>query len=255
VRAGAHGPIAGMMHSVFLLGFLLVAAPLASYIPLAALAAVLAVVAWTMAEKRQFITLLRASRGDAVVLLVTFLLVIFRDLSTGILVGFALGTILFVHRMAHAVDVERAGPVADDDVPDAENGNRGRPYDTALATDPDIVVYRISGAFFFGAAANVAAALERIGEHPKTYVIDFSAVPVIDSTAAATIEGFARRARRQQAALYIVGARPAIRRILLVHGVRPPTVQFKPTVAAALAAAKRGVPDEAEVEAPAPGLA
>ena len=72
VRAGARGPIAGMMHSLFLLLFLLVAAPLAAYIPLAALAAVLCAVAWNMAEKHQFATLLRASRGDAVVLLATF---------------------------------------------------------------------------------------------------------------------------------------------------------------------------------------
>ena len=73
------------------------------------------------------------------------------------------------------------------------------PYDPALATDRDVVVYRISGAFFFGAAAAVGAALDRIGEHPKAYVIDVSAVPVLDSTAAATIEGFARKARRHGA--------------------------------------------------------
>ena len=73
VRAGAQRPLAGMLHSVFLLLFMLVAAPLAGYIPLAALAGVLAVVAWNMVEKHEFATLLRSSRGDAVVLLATFL--------------------------------------------------------------------------------------------------------------------------------------------------------------------------------------
>src|SRR5580698_864865 len=148
VRAGARGPIAGMAHALFLLLFVLVAAPLAAYIPLAALAAVLCAVAWNMAEKHQFATLLRASRGDAVILLVTFLLVVFRDLTEGILVGFALGTLLFMHRMAGAVEVE-GGPTSEEDVPDSANGNRGDPYDAALATDRDIIVYRISGAFFF----------------------------------------------------------------------------------------------------------
>lgn len=81
VRAGARGPVAGMLHAGFLLGFMLVAAPLAAYIPVAALAAVLAVVAWNMAERRAIATLLRASRGDAVVLAATFALVIFRDLT------------------------------------------------------------------------------------------------------------------------------------------------------------------------------
>ena len=238
VRAGARGPIAGISHSMFLLLFIVVAAPLAAYIPLAALAAVLAVVAWNMAEKHQFATLLRASRGDAVVLLATFLLVVFRDLTEGILVGFALSTLLFLHRMAQAVEVEQGKPVADEDVADAQNGNRRKPYDVALATDPDIVVYRISGAFFFGAAATVAAALDRIGEQPKAYVIDFSAVPVIDSTAAATIEGFARKAQRHHALLYVAGALPAVRRSLLTHGVRPPNVRFAANLDDATAAAR-----------------
>jgi SulP family sulfate permease len=243
VRAGARGPISGMLHAAFLLLFMLVAAPLASYVPLAALAAVLAVVAWNMAEKHAFATLIRASRGDAVVLLATFLLVVFRDLTEGILVGFGIGVLLFLHRMAQAVEVEAPQAFAQEDVPDTANGNGRTPYDSALATDPDVVVYRISGAFFFGAAAGVAAALDRIGAHPKAYVIDFSAVPVLDSTAAATIAGFARKARRQDAAVYIAGARPAIRRILLTHGARPPLVRFRARLADALAAARKR-PDE-----------
>lgn len=237
VRSAARGPVAGMLHAVFLLLFMLVAAPLASYIPLAALAAVLAVVAWNMAEKQAFVTLLRASRGDAVVLLTTFLLVIFRDLTEGILVGFGIGALLFLHRMSQAVDVENAHPMIDEDMPDRANGNGRRPYDVGLATDPDVAVHRISGAFFFGAAANVGAALDRIGEHPKAYVIDFSAVPVLDSTGATTIEGFVHKAHRRGALVYIVGARAPIRRTLLIHGVRRPYVRFSSDLAEAVSAA------------------
>lgn len=232
VRAGARGPVSGMLHSVFLLLFMMAAAPLAAFIPLSALAGVLAVVAWTMAEKHQFGTLVRASVGDAVVLLATFGLVVFRDLTEGILVGFGLGALLFLHRMAQTVQVDR---------PDAGNGDGRPPYDSALATDRDVVAYKISGAFFFGAAAGVAAALDRIGEHPKAYVVDFSAVSVIDSTAAATIEGFARKARRQGATVYIAGARRPILRALLTHGVRPPLVRFKADPADALEAARRAI--------------
>ena len=230
VRSGARGPIAGMLHSVFILLFMLIAAPLAGYIPLAALAAVLAVVAWHMAEKNEFATLIRASTGDAVVLLATFLLVVFRDLTQGILVGFSIGALLFLHRMAQMVAVENAWSSQDGDKADGTDGDPRSHYDATLATDPDVVVYRITGAFFFGAAASVAAALERIGEHPKAYVIDFSAVPMLDSTAAATIEGFARRAHRRGVAVYIAGAQPAIRRVLLTHGVRPPHVQYETTL-------------------------
>jgi sulfate permease, SulP family len=238
VRAGARGPFAGMMHSLFLLLFVVVAAPLASYIPLAALAAVLCTVAWNMAERHQFMTLLRASRGDAVILLATFLLVVFRDLTEGIVVGFCLGTLLFLHRMAQAVEVRTGKPLAAVDVPDMRGDATRQPYDAALATDRDVIVYRISGAFFFGAAATVAAALDRIGEHPRAFVIDFSAVSVIDSTAASTIEGFVRKARRNNALVYISGAESGTRRMLLTHGVRPPQVHFAAKIETAMAAAR-----------------
>jgi SulP family sulfate permease len=238
VRAAARGPVAGMLHALILLLFVLVAAPLAGFIPLAALAAVLCTVAWNMAEKHQFATLIRASWGDALVLLATFLLVVFRDLTEGIVVGFCLGTLLFMHRMAQAVEVRLGKPMVEEDVPDRRSGSEQRPYDPVLATDRDVIVYRISGAFFFGAAASVAAALDRIGEHPKAYVIDFSAVSVIDSTAAATIEGFVRKAQRHRASVYVAGAQPAIRRLLLTHGVRPPNVRFAKKLESAITAAR-----------------
>jgi SulP family sulfate permease len=241
VRAGAHGPVSGILHAAFLLAFMLVAAPLAAYIPLAALAAVLAVVAWNMAEKHAFATLIRASSGDAVVLLATFLLTIFFGLTEGILVGFGIGALLFLHRMAQAVEVESARPIVEADQPDAAPGDGRTPYDVAAATDRDVVVYRISGAFFFGAAGAVGAVLDRLAEHPKAYVIDFAAVPVLDSTAAVTIEGFVRKAQRHGAAVLIAGARPPIRRALLTHGVRPPRVRFKASLAEALAAARERV--------------
>jgi sulfate permease, SulP family len=239
VRAGARGPLAGVFHAAFLLLFLLVAAPLAAYVPLAALAAVLAVVAWNMAERHAFATLARASVGDAVVLLATFLLTVFRDLTEGILAGFLLGTLLFMHRMAQSLEVEAVRPLAEEDRPDEEAGAARAAYDPALATDRDVVVCRISGAFFFGAAATVAAALDRVAQQPRAYVLDFSAVPLLDSTAAATVEGFVRRAHRRGAAVYVAAARPAIRRTLHAHGVAPPRARFRGTVADALAAARR----------------
>ncbi len=236
VRSGAHGPVAGMLHSLFLLGFMALAAPLARFIPLSALAAVLVVVAWNMAEKHEFGVLLRASRGDAVVLLATFLLVVFRDLTEGILIGFGLGALLFLHRMAQSVEVNGSGLlVGEDQADDAER----TPYDAALAADRGVIVYRISGAFFFGAAGAVGAALDRLGVHARAYVIDVSEVPLLDSSAAASLAGFARRAKRTGAAVFFAGARRPIRRLLLAHGVRPPLARFRSTVAVAVAEAGR----------------
>ena len=237
VRSGSRGPVSGMLHALFILMFLLVAAPVAGYIPLAALAALLAVVAWNMAERHAFALLVRASVGDAVVVCATFLLVVFRDLTEGILVGFGLGALLFLHRMAQTVEIEDARPVVEADQADDAAGTVRTGYDATLATDPDVAVYRISGAFFFGAAASVAAALDRIGAQPKAYVIDVSAVPFLDSTAAVTIAGFARQARRRGITIYIAGARPAIRRVLLTHGVRPPGIRYRSKLEDAVAAA------------------
>jgi sulfate permease, SulP family len=238
VRSGARGPVSGMLHAAFLLVFMLIAAPLASYIPLAALAGVLAVVAWNMAEKHEFAMLIRASRGDGVVLLVTFLLVVFRDLTAGILVGFAVSALWFLHRMAQAVEVENR-PMVEKDKADSVNGNGRKPYDASLATDPDVVIVRISGAFFFGAAAAVGAALDRIGEHPKAYIIDLSAVSLLDSTGAATIEGFVQKANHRGVAVYIAGGTRAVRRTLLIRGIKRPRARFIQEVNDAIAITRK----------------
>ena len=239
VRAGARGPISGMLHSVFLLLFMLIAAPLASYIPLAALAAVLVVVAWNMAEKHEFATLIRSSRGDATVLLATFLLTIFRDLTEGILVGFALGAVLFINRMAEMTGIEAATPLVTADKADDADGDRV-PYDASLAADPDVLVYRITGAFFFGAASTVGSVLDSIADTRKAFVVDFAAVPFLDSTAANAMSRVAARAKRQGIRLFITGASPTVRRALLTHGVRPPNAKFRDSIARAVADIKGG---------------
>lgn len=235
VRAGARGPISGMLHSAFLLTFMIVAAPLAGYIPLAALAGVLAVVAWNMAEKHEFATLIRASKGDAAVLLVTFGLTIFKDLSTGIVAGFSLGALLFLHRMSTTVSV------------DGGETDEGEGYAPSLVGDKDVAIFKISGAFFFGAAAAVGTALDRLGEHPKAYVLDLSEVRLLDSTAAASLSSFVRNAGRHGAKVYMAGARREVQRALIIHGVRPPLARFRSDVDHAVASA------HAAIAAPQPG--
>lgn len=204
VRAGSRGPVSGMLHALFLLGFMLVAAPLAGFIPLAALAGVLAVVAWNMAEKEEFWHLLRSSRADAMVLLVTFLLVVFRDLTEGIVVGFALGGLVFIARMSGAAEVEGA---------EAE-------------VKGDRVVVRLSGPWFFGAAARLGSVLERIADRPRQFVVDVSAVPLVDSSGARSFLLLARRMARRDGELVVVGARPSVRAALEGQGLGTLPVRF-----------------------------
>jgi len=235
VRSGAHGPMAGILHSGFLLVFILVAAPVASFIPLASLAGVLAVVAWNMIEKHAFATLLRTSRGDALVLLATFLLTIFRDLTEGIVVGFAIGSVLFIHRMSKTTAIETDRPLVVEDRGDDANGDR-RPYDDN-GGDRDVMVYRISGAFFFGAAASIGSVLDRIADTHKALIIDFHAVPFLDSTAANTIGGMVTKAERRGVKVILTGTTHEERHVLFAHGMKPPLVTYERTVAEARAKA------------------
>jgi SulP family sulfate permease len=232
VGAGARSPVSGMAHALVLLLFILVAAPLASYIPLAVLAAVLAAVCWNMFERDAFATLLRASRGDAAVLLATFGITLFRGLTEAIVVGFALGSMLFIHRMSQTTALETHVPLAAEDVPDDQAREAG---DETSGQDPTVVIYRISGAFFFGAAASIGAVLERIGDAHRNLIIDFSAVPFVDSTGAKTIEGLAHKAAQRGVGVTLTGMSEGVRRELAAQGARRPLVNKAPSIDQALA--------------------
>jgi len=232
IRAGARGPIAGILHAVYILLFMLVAAPLAAYIPLASLGGVLAVVAWNMAEKEAFASLLRTSWGDATVLLATFLLTIFVDLTVAIGVGVTLGAFIFLHRMAKAVAVEGGGSLIAED--EADKTGAARTAYTPQSFNGGAMVYRISGAFFFGATATVSAVLDRIGTHPKVFVLDFTDVPLVDTTAAKALEAFVRKLHRSGTKVYFAGTRQSVRRQLLMAGLRRPFVRYAATASDAV---------------------
>ncbi len=208
VRAGSRGPVSGMLHAAFVLAFMALAAPLAAYIPLAALAGVLAVVSWGMIERAELVALVRGSRGDALIVLATFLLVVFRDLTEGIVVGFALAGLVFIKRMSDQTGLD---PKADGPVLDQRD---------------DRVIYRLHGPFFFGSAAQVGAVLERIADRPAVFVIDFSDVPLIDSSGARSFVLLARRMARKGGRLAILGARAEVRRVLLGQGLGPDLADY-----------------------------
>ncbi len=211
VRAGSRGPVSGLLAALFILLFMLIAAPLAGKIPLAALAGLLAVVAWNMVEKAEIWLLARTSRADSIVIAVTFLFVVFRDLTTGIVTGFALGGLVFIHRMSHSARVETPTP------------------DIAR---PDRVIVRLSGPYFFGAAAQLSAALDQIADHPRHFVLDLSDLNYLDSSGARSLELLARKTRRKGGQLVFLATRPAQHRILEKAGLTPPLARYLPDLAA-----------------------
>ncbi len=206
VRAGSRGPVSGMLHALFVLLFMVFAAPLAGHIPLAALAGVLAVVAWNMAEKAEIWDLARSNKADALVIAVTFLLVVFRDLTEGIVAGFALGGLVFIHRMSQSATLDQTSA------------------DEALAAGQ--VVVRLHGPYFFGAAAQVGAALDQIADHPRHFVLDLSDLAYLDSSGARSLELLAHRIRRKGGQMELRAVSPQQRRLLEQAGLQPPLVSY-----------------------------
>lgn len=220
VRAGAHGPVAGMLHAVFLALFMLIAAPLASYIPLAALAGVLAIVAWNMIDRRAISILFRLDKSEVIVFAATLLLTVFRSVTEAIILGVALGGVLFIRRMNMASKVTTPQDCFVDQNSLGEAGSRA-------------VVYSLSGPLFFGSAAKVEAALDGDGAK-HGLILDISDVPFLDSSGTDMIARFARKARYRGTDLWIAGANAENLAALEVSGLAAPLVHYAPTVVQAL---------------------
>jgi len=242
IRSGSTGPVSGILHAVFLAAFVIVAAPLAAWIPLAVLAAILAIVAWNMSEVHAVSHLLsNAGWGDRLVVVATLVLTVFFDLTLAIQVGVVLSAILFMHNMAEAVEVEAHGDLDLIERDRADDEGPHPAYDSAV--DDDIVVYRIHGPFFFGAANRLATTLSRIGRRPKFLVLDFDQVPLVDTTGATALKSVIEEAEDQGTAIILSGMARPVRRSLVRFGIKRPEVRVatSPTIEAALDRARRGV--------------
>jgi SulP family sulfate permease len=190
IRAGAQTPVAGMAHALFLLLILLVAGRLVAYVPMPALAAILLIVAWGMSEIDRFRALLRMEAGERALLLLTFALTVFVDLTVAIGVGVTLASLLFMARMSEAT-----GVLEDDDSVEDPTQRAALP--------PGVEVFRIAGPMFFGAASEMVDALGRIGGTPRAVILRLDRVPYIDSSGIHVLETVVRRARERGARVIV----------------------------------------------------
>ncbi len=197
VRNGGNSPLAGIVHSVTLVLVIVLLAPLASNIPLAALAAILFVVAWNMSEARHFVRMVRrAPPADVLILLVTFFLTVLVDLVVAVNIGVILATLHFLRRMASSVDVHQESPQA----LNSELQQRG------LTVPPGALVYSIEGPFFFGAVENFERALATTHTDPKIVIIRLKWVPFMDITGLTTLEEVIRDLQRRRVRVMLTGA-------------------------------------------------
>lgn len=217
IRSGARSPIAGMLHALFLLAFMGLAWPLATYIPLAALSAVLLVVAWNMSEIDKFRHMMRAPVGDRAVLLITFALTVLVDLTVAIEVGVVLAAVLFMHRMSEAVEVQADLHLVEEDVSDESprDFQPMREYDLP----PGVAASLIRGPFFFGVAMRLGETLERIGAPPKVLIVRLRAVPIIDATGVTALETMVDRCEKNGTKVIVTALQPQPARVLEDMGV------------------------------------
>jgi SulP family sulfate permease len=206
IRNGATSPLAGVVHALLLLLVILLLAPWAAHIPLAALAAILFYVAWNMADAPHVGRVLRSSpRADRLLLIVTFVLTVFVDLVVAVNVGVVLAALLFMRRMAESVRVEQ------------------QPFDDSAGEDVvlphEVLVYRIDGPFFFGAAEKLERTLERLQLDVSTLVLRLGRVPFMDATGLSTLGEIVSRLQRRDVRVLLCGIHPALRDSLDASGI------------------------------------
>ena len=211
IRNGATSPLAGIVHSVTLVAVLLFLAPLASSIPLAALAAILFVVAWNMSEAGHFVHILnKAPTADRVILVITFGLTVFADLVVAVNVGVILAILQFLRRVSETVET-RVMDTHSLEVELAEHDLGPLP--------PGMMVYEIAGPMFFGAVDHFERALLEANADPQALIIRLRRVPFMDITGILTLEEVVGKLRKRGVVVRLCEANARVRRKLTKAGV------------------------------------
>jgi SulP family sulfate permease len=206
IKSGARTPIAGIVHSLTLLVILLVAAPLARFIPLATLAAILFVVAYNMSEWREVRTILKLSSADVSVWILTFGLTVLTDLTIAVEIGMLMAALLYIYRVSQTTTV---APVTEAYIED------GRPHilqDKLLP--PYVMVLRIHGPFLFGATEKLAEATSDLDSLPSVVILRLRNMTAIDATGLHELEKLAERMRDSSRTLLMCGARSQPEKLL-----------------------------------------
>jgi sulfate permease, SulP family len=199
IRSGALTPVAGMVHALTLLAILLVAAPLARFIPLATLAAVLFVVAYNMGEWREIGTIVRLSKTDIAVWITTFSLTVMADLTVAVGVGMALAALLYIYRIAETTTVEAVTPEY------LEDGQAHILQDKDIPSN--VTILRIHGPFMFGATEKLADATKNLSKLGDVVILRLRNMTAIDATGIHALEQFSERLHKTGKTLLLCGAR------------------------------------------------
>jgi SulP family sulfate permease len=214
VRSGAKTPFSGMIHAFFILLAMMFLAPLASYIPLSALAAILVVVAWNMSEIQKLKHLMHAPWAERGIMLVTFILTVAVDLTVAIEVGVVLASIIFMHRMSEVVELETRHRYVQVDRPDRINDVRD---DVILPQN--VESYSFRGPLFFGVATQLIDLVEHLNPIPKAIILNMEHVPLIDVSGESAIRTFIHRCETRNIFVIFSGVQKKPMEILTRMGI------------------------------------
>ena len=209
INNGGKTPVSGIVHAVVLLLILLFLMPLAQYIPMACLAGVLVVVSYNMSEWRSFRALMKNPKPDVAVLLVTFLLTVFFDLTVAIEVGLLIACLLFMKRVAETTNIS----VIRDEV-DPSRGSDISSSEEPLSLPAGVEVYEIDGPFFFGIANKFEETMAQLGDRPVIRIIRMRRVPFIDSTGIHNLTILCRMSRQQRIHIILSGVNDQVHQVL-----------------------------------------
>ena len=212
IKNGAQTPIAGIAHSVVLLLIMLFLGGLAQHIPLCCLAGILVVVSYNMSEWRSFRMLFGSPRSDVAVLLVTFLLTVFVDLTIAIEAGIVLAALLFIRRVVKVAEVRVMKDEWSDDLEELHERNR-------VSLPPGVEVYEINGPFFFGLSHKFEEAARLIEKKPRVRILRLRHVPLIDATGIHALGEFWKKCRSSDITLILSGVNPQPEEILKKSGL------------------------------------
>ena len=206
IRSGARTPVAGMVHALTLLVILLAAAPLASYIPMAVLAAILLVVSYNMGEWHEIPKLLRLTKTDISVWIVTFGLTVFADLTVAVEVGMILAALLYIRRVSVTTTVSQVTPDY------VESGRAHILQDKAIPSY--VTIFRIHGPLLFGGTDKVTEITEHLAELPPVVIVRLRNMTAIDATGVRALEELAEKLRASGRTLLLCGAREQPRAVM-----------------------------------------
>ncbi len=218
VKNGGRTPIAGIVHSVFLLLIMMLLMPFAKLIPMTTLAAILVIISYNMSEWREFKDLFKSTKSDISVLLITFTLTVVFDLVIAIEMGMILAMFLFIKKSSEATNIKKVDYMYADSAEEGEDSETGEDIDSIIKENDKIIIYEINGPLFFGAANTFMDLVNEIDIRAEVMIIRMKNVLVFDATALNVLNRIKTQCKKHKIKLIFTGVQEKPMNLMIKSG-------------------------------------